>query len=80
MFSFSLPQSLNNYELTIALYLVFSRYGKVVFVKASRDSAHRPFGFIEFLKMVLVYYRSILYNSRRKAAVRPWLIMMLTVE
>ena len=48
----SLPQSLNNYELTIALYLVFARYGKVTVVKASRDSAQRPFGFVEFQSLV----------------------------
>ena len=49
---FSLPQALNNYELTIALYLVFSRYGKVAVVKASRDSEQRPFGFVEFNTVV----------------------------
>ncbi len=49
---FSLPQSLSNYELTIALYLLFSKFGKVVIVKASRDTANRPFGFVEFVDSV----------------------------
>lgn len=50
----SLPHTLNNYELTIAMYLVFSKYGKISIVKASRDAAHRPYGFVEYASTVPV--------------------------
>ena len=46
--AFSLPSALNDTELSERLFQILSVYGRIVNIKASRDTRGRPFAFVQF--------------------------------